>query len=109
MTCNTGSINFSAYAVRKDESQLVLTLINKEPLIPAAVKISSTSPCRRQLYATYGAVHRQQDRVTFGGSSVSAEGRWEPRQMEFLRMKHGATEVDVPAASAAVIQLKPSS
>jgi hypothetical protein len=47
--------------------------------------------------------------VTFGCSNASAEGRWEPMQMELLRVKHGATEVEVPAASAAVIQLKLSS
>jgi hypothetical protein len=43
--------------------------------------------------------------LTFGGASVDPNGDWTPRVAESVTLKSNRFVVDVPAASAAVVQI----
>ena len=43
--------------------------------------------------------------LTFGGASVGPNGDWAPRVAQSARLKANRFVVDVPAASAAVVQI----
>jgi hypothetical protein len=44
--------------------------------------------------------------LTFGGASVDPNGDWAPRVAESVRLKSGRFVVDMPAATAAVVQIR---
>lgn len=106
VTCGAGGTNFSAYASRMAEDHVILTLINKDLSIPASARISSTVPiAKASVMRLTGSSITSATEVTFGGSTVSAEGRWEPTQTESPQVRNGAAVITVPAASAAVVKL----
>jgi hypothetical protein len=44
--------------------------------------------------------------ITFAGSSVSSDGKWQPRSSEFLHGSRSHHTIRVPAGSAAVLKLQ---
>jgi hypothetical protein len=44
--------------------------------------------------------------VLLGGSTVASGGKWTPRPSELIRVVRGEFEISLPAASAALIELK---
>ena len=44
------------------------------------------------------------DNVTLGGSEVAADGSWKPMAVEALHAVRGICEINVPAASAAIVK-----
>ena len=106
VTYSAGGANFSAYASHTAQGHLILTLINKESSIPATARINSTLPiAKASVMRLTGPSLTSATGVTFGGSTVSAEGRWGPPQTELLPVRNGAAVIEVPAASAAVVKL----
>jgi hypothetical protein len=106
VTYSAGGANFSAYASHTAQGHMILTLINKESSIPATATVSSSLPIAEASFMRLsGSSINSTTGVTFGGATVSAEGRWEPTRTESVHVSNGAVVIEVPAASAAVVKL----
>jgi hypothetical protein len=112
------NFNLAAYAVLGDDKNLYLTLINKSHGTTAAnlsvyigVKgVDGYSQGRiLRLIAPDGDVAAKTG-VTLGGAEISDNaqwnGKWDPQLVPLQRFQF-ALQVDLPAASAAVVQLTP--
>lgn len=100
-------VNFTAYAATTDPGDLAVTLINKDPNINIHITIETDRSFQN------GAALRLKGRaldsgeaVTLGGSTVAADGRWTPGEVEPLRITGGACDIHVPAASAGIVTLR---
>jgi hypothetical protein len=100
------ALNVSAYAVRSNHGGIWLTLINKEsyrdalaeamcPGITAAGALRLTAPSLSS-----------KDGVLLGGTPVQNTGAWEPGPYEPVFVKQGRMEINVPAGSAALVNLR---
>ena len=101
---DTGGFNLTAYAAASDQRQLTVTLINKDQSADVDVTIAAD---RAFLNATAlrlkGHALESADDVSLGGSVVAADGGWRPTDIESLNIAGGVCEVQMPAASAAVV------
>jgi hypothetical protein len=81
-----------------------VTLINKDQSADVDVTIAAD---RAFLNATAlrlkGHALDSADDVSLGGSVVAADGGWRPTDIESLNIAGGVCEVQMPAASAAVV------
>lgn len=106
-TYDAEGINLTAYAVLNPQKQLSLTVINKEPSRDADIvvtiknRVTSASALRLR-----GPSLESKEGVTFGGSSVTADGQWKPAHIEPLRIQGSSCRLHVPAASAAIVSLR---
>ncbi len=102
---DTGGVNLTAYAVLGDHGDLMLTLINKDQNTDADVTIAAdlvfqnASALRLKGLALDSAAN-----VTLGGSEVASDGSWKPMAVEALHAVRGICEINVPAASAAIVK-----
>ena len=107
-TIEAGKKNISAYAVWSNEARVVLTVINKENGSDASISVNpgalisfaSASVCRLLAPSLESKAG-----VTLGGSTVSANGIWKPARLEQLRSSGNEWQIQVPAASAAIVTL----
>ena len=105
VNCDAADANISAYAVVAADRSLFVTIVNKEAALDASVNLvlprnvgngrvfRLTAP---SLEATAG--------VSFGGSAVSADGKWKPTSSESVKARNGRATIAVPAGSAAVVK-----
>ena len=102
--CDAGGLQLTAYAVVGDDGALRLSIINKEPAQDAQVSVRAGGPVAhtRALWLRAPALESK-DQVTLGGASLSADGMWNPKPAEGLRVRAGKCELQVPAASAVVL------
>src|SRR5580704_4827719 len=102
---DTGGVNLTAYAVLGDHGDLILTLINKDRNTDADVTIAAdrifqnASALRLKGLALDSAAS-----VALGGSEVASDGSWKPMAVEALHAVRGICEINVPAASAAIVK-----
>jgi glycosyl hydrolase family 79 len=97
--------NLTAYAVLGDPGHLTLTLINKDQDANADIMITTGQTFQKTtVLRLKGLALNSADNVTLGGSEVAANGRWQPTEVESLRAVGGASEIHVPAASAAIVK-----
>jgi hypothetical protein len=102
---DTGGVNLTAYAVLGDHGDLMLTLINKDQNTDADVTVAAdlvfqnASALRLKGLALDSAAN-----VTLGGSEVASDGSWKPMAVEALHAVRGICEINVPAASAAIVK-----
>ncbi len=104
----SGGLNLTAYATG-DQTGIRVTVVNKEPEAGASVTIA----CDRRLQG--GSSIRltapsleSKEAITLGGASVSADGEWSPNSTKETGGKHGEWQIQVPAASAAILSLYPA-
>ncbi len=107
LTLAPGNLNLTAYATKRPEGALWLTIINKDLAQDADVTV--TLPAG---FAS-GAAFRlsapsatSQAQVTLAGAEVSAAGEWSPRLAEPIAIHSSSIHLPVPHASAVVLQLK---
>jgi len=107
---NADGINLAAYAVRGWDNRCFVTLINKEhdSLMRAAkvTVVSDESFARGRvmfLTAPNGDISMKTG-VTLGGSQIDDDASWKGKWTR-LRPEGGRVLVNVPAASAAVVEL----
>jgi hypothetical protein len=101
------SSDFKAFAVRTPEGDLRLCLINKAAQRSAEVTIDpGRSFAGGSLMRLVGPALDATAGITLGGASVDEFGRWAPTNTEAVQLRHRATSVEVPAASAALISLQ---
>src|SRR5580700_160987 len=98
-------MNLTAYAVLGDHGHPMVTLINKDGHTDAAVTMTTGQTFQKaNALRLKGLALDSADSVTLGGSEVEANGRWHPREVEYLRTVGGVGEIHVPAASAAIVK-----
>jgi hypothetical protein len=103
-----GNSNLDGYAVLRREKQLCITLINKEPNLDVSVAIEPTLPFQNGTVLRLSAPSLESDSgVTLGGASVKPDGTWRPEEQEKIRASDGRIFLRLPAASAAVLIVKP--
>lgn len=103
-------INFKAYAGRDKHNRVWVTLINKDPAQTAEVTISSSQSIPRGSAVRLKAPSLDsKSGVTLGGSAIrneaGKEGEWKAAERERLRATGGNLRLQVPAASAALIEI----
>jgi len=103
-----GNSNLEAYATLKRDKQLCITLINKEPDLDAIITIEATLPFRNGSVLRLSAPSLESNAgLTFGGSIVKSDGTWRADGEDKIRASDGKALVRLPAASAAVLIMKP--
>jgi hypothetical protein len=98
-------LNMAAYATRAADDTLKVCLINKDLERGARVGIEPGRdfPSASLLRLTAPSVEARTE-VTFGGSVVDGFGHWSPQPLKFFPWQRDSF-VEVPAASAVIVQL----
>jgi len=79
-------------------------LVNRALAQNEHVRLATTGQKATVLRLTARSAESQSG-LTFGGASVDPNGDWAPRMAELMTLKADRFVVDVPAASAAVVQI----
>jgi hypothetical protein len=101
-----GSAGLKAYATRLDKGAVTLTLINK---IAAAsvltVHIDGRVPAKRaSAIRLLAPAFDAKTGITLSGAEVSPSGAWSRAKPEILPAAKGRLRIELPAASAAIVQ-----
>jgi len=98
--------NVSAYGVLAKDGMLHLALINKDVRQSVRVRISGAgSYSQARVLRLIAPSLGSQTGITFGGSPVGPTGDWSPTSAEKIERRGRAFLVQLPAASAAVVNL----
>jgi len=83
-----------------------LALFNKAP-DPVSIQIAglARTKARADVTLMHGLAIDAKEGVTFGGSAVSPDGSFSPKPQLTVAMQHGAGVLDLPAYTAAYIEL----
>jgi hypothetical protein len=104
---DASATGLKAYATDPGKGALALTLINKTA-VSSALTVSIDGRIRggqaSVLRLSAPSVDAQTG-VTLGGAEVTSGGIWKPRKPETLPVRKGQIKIDLPAASAAIVQL----
>jgi hypothetical protein len=103
---DAGGLNITTYAVRTDGGDIWLTIINKEASRDAHVRAACPGITKASALRLTAPSLSSKDGVLLGGSPVSSAGKWTPGPSEPVRVTGGEMEMDVPAASAALVRLR---
>jgi hypothetical protein len=93
-----------AFGIRGTADERRVVLVNKDLAKNAHVRIATTGHKATILRLT-GPSAESKTGITFGGASVDSKGHWAPRGTQSVTLKSNRFVVQVPAASAAVIQI----
>jgi hypothetical protein len=107
-TVNSTDEAIKAYAVERSNGLIAVTVINKRPQGDATICLHNgerISPEKASLLRLLGPSLESKSGVTLGGARVSPEGRWSPSRIEEAPLIAGRLKINVPAASAAIINL----
>jgi len=112
----SASLNFAAYAVLGNDKKFYVTLINKSHDATAtnisisigASGISNWSKCEIiRLTAPDGDVSSKTG-ITLGGAEIADDAKWNGKWQSIHLSKSGhAIQIDLPAATAAIVKLLP--
>ena len=105
VTCDTGGINLTAYAMRQNAGAMTLTVINKDLSQDATVEVAGVAARRARVMRLSAASPLALGGVTLGGAAVSGDGIWNGGKTDPVRIRDGKALLDVPAGSAALITL----
>jgi Glycosyl hydrolase family 79 C-terminal beta domain len=99
--------NVTAYGVLAGDGTLHLVLINKDDQNSASVRVSGLASYAHAAVLRLSAPSLDaQTGITFGGRSVDASGKWEPAPAKPVRRKRKLFLLQLPAASAAVVNFR---
>ena len=93
-----------AFAVRGTGDEHRVILVNTDLTQNEHVRLTTTGQKATILRLT-AYLAESKTGLTFGGASVDPNGDWAPRVAESVTLKSDRFVVDVPAASAAVVQI----
>jgi Glycosyl hydrolase family 79, N-terminal domain len=105
LTIDTGGLNMTAYAVRADNSDIWLTLVNKEVTREAHVRATCPGIAAADALRLTAPSLSSKDGLLLGGSPVSSAGKWAAGPSERVQVVGSELEVGVPAGSAAMLRL----
>jgi len=106
LTLDAGGLNVTAYAVRSDGGEIWLTIANKEATRDAPVRVACPGIATAGLFRLTAPSLASKDGVLLGGSAVTSAGKCAPGPPEPVRVNSGEIELNVPAASAAILRLR---
>jgi len=96
-----------AYATQPNQKALALVLINKGSRT-SSFDIGATSQIHgAQALATRltGPAIDAKSGITLGGAEVSSVGEWKPTKPERIPVRNGRIGIELPAASAAIVEI----
>jgi hypothetical protein len=93
-----------AFAIRGTGNERRVVLVNKDLAKNVLVRIA-TKGHRATILRLTAPSAESKTGITFGGGSVDSKGHWAPRGTQSVTLKSNRFVVQVPAASAAVIQI----
>lgn len=99
----------SAYSLRSDDGRLKSVILNKN--LDQRVRLTFDTGQRIQSVKAIRLIAPRIDDTsdtTLGGSPVGAGGSWAPIHEDTLAMKDGLPQIDMPAASAALMTFETS-
>jgi hypothetical protein len=98
------ALNLRVYAVKDPAGRAIVTLINKEASTDATVSVTLPGHfASGSIIRLEGPSLESKTGVMLGGAEVSAEGKWAPKKSDRVSRKSGVFEVQVPAASGAIL------
>jgi hypothetical protein len=101
-------INLTAYATNDPHGILWLAVINKDLLRSAQAEIAlPPGYVGANLFRLSAPSVDSADQVTLAGSRVSPDGTWTAGPLEEVSVGRGTAELQVPAASAALLRCSP--
>jgi hypothetical protein len=103
---DAAGLNITAYAVRSDRDEIWLTLVNKEATRDAPVRAACPGIGKASVLRLTAPSLSSKDGVLLAASEVDSSGKWASGRSEPIRVTGGEMEILVPAASAALVQLK---
>jgi hypothetical protein len=103
---DTAGWNITAYAVRSDDGDIRLTLVNKEAARDAQVRAACPGIATASAVRLIAPSLSSKDGVLLGGSPVTNAGKWAPGPPQSVRIAGGEIEIDVPAACAVILHLQ---
>ena len=93
-----------AFAVRGAGDERRIVLVNKDTAKNAHVRIATTGQKATILRLAAPSVESKTG-ITFGGAPVDTNGNWAPRGTESVALQSDRLTVELPASSAAVVQI----
>lgn len=100
----TSQSNLSAHAILGSNGQLNLVIINKDETKQAKITINTTQSFKRAIGVSLLAPSLSSTTdITFGGSSIGADGTWHPTVIKHFQVNGATLKVTIPAGSAIVI------
>lgn len=96
-----------AYATRLDHGGLTVTSLNKGSA-PRSLALTTGEPLSGRKVSVIRLSAPSLDAktgVTLGGAEVTATGTWKHSKLEPAQVRDGRIEINLPAASAAVVQI----
>ena len=97
--------SLKAFAVRGTGDERRIILVNKDTAKNAHVRIATAGEKAAILRLTAPSAESKTD-ITFGGASVDPNGDWTPSLTESVTRKSDRLVVELPPASAAVVQIQ---
>ena len=97
-----------AYATQPNKGALTLTLINKRAGRAALTVVTGnhTQASRAAVTRLSGPAIDAKSGITLGGAEVTPAGTWKPMKPEVLQARNGQLEIELPAASAAIVEIR---
>jgi len=95
------------YATQPDHGALALTLLNKgseSSVLTLNIKAGMDGKKASVIRLAAPSVDAKTG-VTLGGAEVTAAGTWKPAKPEIVQVRKGQLAVDLPAASATIVQI----
>jgi hypothetical protein len=97
-------INLTSHAVLGDDGQLRIALINKDLAQNAQVTIALTArSAQADLIRLTAPTPNAKSEITLAGSGMASDGTWQPNPPESINSSEGKFQINVPAASAALL------
>jgi len=99
--------NVKAYATKRNNNEIVLTLINRETASDATVVLDRNSlPVREgSITRLEASSFESKSGITLGGAGITRDGSWKSMQNERLIPINGKIQFRLPAASAALVTM----
>jgi glycosyl hydrolase family 79 len=99
-----GTSSLRGFAVRGTDGERRVVLVNKDLARNVRVGLTTTGTRATILRLTAPSVESKTG-ITFGGDSLDTNGKWTPRPTDSIRLRSDRLSVELPASSAAVIQI----
>jgi hypothetical protein len=96
--------SLGVFAIRGTRDERRIVLVNKDLAQDTHVRIATKGKNATILRLTAPSAESKTG-ITLGGASVDPNGGWAPRVVESVKFKSDRVVVEVPAASAAVVQI----
>jgi hypothetical protein len=94
-----------AYATQTNKGALTLTLINKQAG-QTTFTVGNMPASRATVIRLIGPAVDAKSGITLGGAEVTSAGTWKPMKPEVLPLRSGQMEIRLPAASAAIVEIR---